>query len=225
MFLTPQVFNNLLARNQLAITLIGMSGMGKTYRSLQLASLGFSRLSSDDYVSAHLGSLPSIGAAGVAAWMGQPYEPQHAARSAQYLALEEESIQTFLTAHRINTIIDTTGNFIHLSPRTIEHLKQQTLIVYLEANQSMKEKLFHIYITDPKPVVWNNCFYRLPDESDREALKRCYPDLLTCRAARYAALADVTLPYDVARDEQSTGETFLKEIQTRLTYKDPWFSP
>src|SRR3989344_5778327 len=201
MLLTPQAFKDLRARNHLAITLIGMSGMGKTYRSLQLEQLGFSRFSSDDYVSAHLGSLPGTGAAGVAAWMGQPFEPHHAVRSAQYLALEEESIQTFLTAHRINTIIDTTGNFIYLSPRTIEHLKQQTLIVYLEANQSMKEKLFHIYITDPKPVVWNNCFYRLPDESDREALKRCYPDLLTCRAARYAALADVTLPYDVARDE------------------------
>ncbi|MFA4873537.1 MAG: AAA family ATPase [Patescibacteria group bacterium] len=216
MLLTPQVFKDLWARNQLAITLIGMSGMGKTYRSLQLASLGFLRLSSDDYVSAHLGSLPGTGTAGVAAWMGQPYESQHAVRSAQYLALEEESIRTFLTAHRTNTIIDTTGSFIYLSPRTIEHLKQQTLIVYLEANQSIKDRLFHIYTTDPKPVVWGDRFHRLPDESDREALRRCYPELLTYRSARYAAIADVTLPYSVARDEQSTGEIFLKEIQTRL---------
>lgn len=216
MLLTPQAFNNLLTRHQLAITLIGMSGMGKTYRSLQLASLGFVRLSSDDYVSAHLDALPDTEAAGVAAWMGQPYEPQHAVRSAQYLALEEESIRAFLTEHWTNTIIDTTGSFIYLSPRTIEHLKQHTLIVYLEADQSMKDRLFHVYITDPKPVVWGDRFNRSPDETDREALKRCYPDLLTYRAARYAALADVTLPYGVARDEQSTGETFLKEISMRL---------
>ncbi len=217
MLLTRTAFDQLIKENRLGISLIGMSGMGKTYRSKQLKALGFKRHCSDDYIEARLNSLPGVGIAGVAEWMGQPYEPRHRVHCAQYLALEERSISSFLReCSTNNTVIDTTGSVIYFSPPVHEALKQQTLIVYLEASQKMKDELFHVYMTDPKPVVWGENFHKLPGESGLTAMKRCYPQMLEYRAARYGTLADITLPYEIARNERSDGEKFLHEIRHAL---------
>jgi shikimate kinase len=218
MFLSCSEFDTHLEKNSLVLTLIGMSGMGKTYRSKQMEAYGFTRLSSDDFIETQLLAMVRAGIAGVAEWMGQPYEPHHQQHCTKYLAWEERSIISFLRkTNRGNTVIDTTGSVMYLSPKILDALHQQTLMVYLEASQTVKDKLFQVYMTDPKPVVWGESFYKLPDESDREALQRCYPMLLDFRAARYAALADVTLPFEIARNEQSTAEEFLQEIRRVLT--------
>jgi len=195
-----------------------MSGMGKTYRSRQLEMQGFTRYCSDHYIETRLDSLPGMGIECVAEWMGQPYEARHWQHCIEYLTLEERSIITFLKeCGAANAVIDTTGSVIYLSPDILDRMKQQTLIVYLKASQEVKDELFHIYMTDPKPVVWGDSFYKLPSEPAIDALKRCYPELLEFRAARYTALADVTLPYEIARDEQSMRDKFLQKIRKRLS--------
>lgn len=75
-------------------------------------------------------------------------------------------------------------------------------------------------MTDPKPVVWGQSFNKKEGESDHDALVRCYPELLEFRARRYANLADITLPYDIARAPQSSGEDFLNAIYALLFAED-----
>lgn len=71
-------------------------------------------------------------------------------------------------------------------------------------------------MTDPKPVVWGKSFDTQEGESDRDALVRCYQKLLEFRGQKYWQLADLTLPYEVARNPVSTAEGFLSGIRSRL---------
>jgi hypothetical protein len=65
--------------------------------------------------------------------------------------------------------------------------------------------MFQQYIEQPKPVVWHDSFRKNPDESNEEALKRCYPELIEDRTERYYKYADVTLIMDREnRDRFST---------------------
>ncbi len=216
MKLTHEQFDQLKKNDKLVIALVGMSGMGKTYRAGQLATLGFQHRNCDDAIEKRLTSLPSVGIHGVAEWMGQPYTERHRARSAEYLALEEGVVRSFLDTHDGNTVIDTTGSVVYIPDATQRLLREHALVVYLEANQEVRDQLFHVYMTDPKPVVWGASFNKKTGESDHDALVRCYPQLLEFRASRYAALADVTLPYAVARNATSSGDEFLKAIYALL---------
>ncbi|MBI4262391.1 hypothetical protein HY624_02600 [Candidatus Uhrbacteria bacterium] len=216
MHYTQKQFDQLKKDGKLVIALVGMSGMGKTYRAKQLTSLGFQHLNCDDAIEKRLTALPSVGISGVAEWMGQPYTERHAARAKEYLNLEDDVVRSFLLSTSGNTVIDTTGSVVYLSDATQRLLRERALVVYLEANQEVRDKLFHVYMTDPKPVVWGNNFNKKTGESDHDALVRCYPELLAFRARRYAAIADVTLPYSTARDNTSTSDQFLKAIYALL---------
>lgn len=216
MRLTQEQFDQRKKDGTLVIALVGMSGMGKTYRARQLATLGFQHLNCDDVIEKRLTTLPTIGIQGVAEWMGQPYTERHVARSAEYLALEDDVVRSFLHSNNGNAIIDTTGSVVYLPDETQQLLKEHLLVVYLEANQEVRDQLFHMYMTDPKPVVWGESFHKRIGESDHDALVRCYPGLLEYRASRYTALADVTLPYSISRDITSTPDQFLNSIYALL---------
>lgn len=221
MKLSASRFDKLLGSNKLRISIIGMSNVGKTRRARSLVAdpaLNFMFLNGDDLVEAKL--KPWLegkgfkGVDGVAAWMGQPYEKRYAETQQLFLKFEEEAMNEIDYSVRNNLLIDTTGSVIYLPASALQQLKNNTLIVYLEATEDIKRLLFEHYISNPKPVIWGGSFNKLSGETDLDALKRCYHKLLEFRANRYSALADVTIPHNILRD--TTGRQFLDEVRKRL---------
>ncbi|MBI2549966.1 hypothetical protein HYV83_02180 [Candidatus Woesearchaeota archaeon] len=215
-------FDGLLQGRRLRISIVGMSNVGKTRRAKSLiadSSLNFIWVCGDDLVEAklqpYLEGKGFKGVNGVAAWMGQPYEARYPETQNLFLKFEEEAMAEIDYSVPKNLIIDTTGSVIYLSQEALQQLKQKTLIVYLEATEDVRKLLFERYISNPKPVVWGTSFNCKENETDLEALKRCYPQLLEYRAIRYKQLADITIPHNVLRD--TSGRQFLKEVRKRLS--------
>src|SRR6266700_1620483 len=79
------------------LSLIGMSGVGKTYWAKQLESQGFKRFSCDDMIETKLEKeLQTLGYSGIndlAKWMEQPFEPKYEQNSKKYLALKKEKVK------------------------------------------------------------------------------------------------------------------------------------
>ncbi len=221
MILTSERFDELFSSNRLRLSVVGMSNVGKTRRAKSLVadpSLNFLWLNCDDLVEAklqpYLEGKGFRGVKGVAAWMGQPYEQGYPETQNLFLKFEEKAIAEINYSASKNLIIDTTGSVIYLSPSALQMLKKNTVIVYLEASEEVKKLLFVRYISNPKPVVWGNSFNKLSGETDFGALKRCYPQLLEYRAARYAELADLTIPHYLLKD--TSGRQFLEEVRKHL---------
>lgn len=220
MLLSPSEFDERLKHNKLVISLIGMSGMGKTYRATQFSSRGFTHYNCDSLIEQRLQGLPSIGIAGVASWMGQPYSVGYVEREQEYLKYEgevmDEMIQKVVETPEKNVVIDTTGSVIYLAPEILKALKKCSLIIHLQANQEVRNKLFRVYVNDPKPVIWGSSYQRLRGKSEGECLIACYPELLAYRAERYDQFADIMLPFSIARNERSPVDEFITEIKDRL---------
>ncbi len=221
MKLSTAKFDEFLNSNQLRISVIGMSNVGKTRRAKSLVadpSLNFLWLNCDDLVEAklqpYLEGKGFRGVNGVAAWMGQPYEARYPETQKLFLQFEESAMAEIDFSVGKNIVVDTTGSVIYLPQHVLQRLKENTIIIYLEATDDVKKLLFERYISNPKPVVWGGSFNRKENETDLEALKRCYPQLLEYRAARYRQLADITVPHNVLRN--TTGQQFLEEVRKRL---------
>lgn len=187
------------------MTLIGMSNIGKSRWSKRLAAeSGFARIACDALIEERLGAelrpRGFAGIHGVARWMGQPYDPQYPETGAQYLAHERAVMEDVLA--RLGapdappTVIDTTGSVIYTGGDIAARLRDLTRVVYLEASPEHVTQLFERYMASPKPVIWGDAFAPHAGETPGDALKRCYPELLRFRAARYAALAHVTIPFE-----------------------------
>lgn len=221
MKLSVAEFDELLNSNKLRLAVVGMSNVGKTRRAKSLVAdkaLGFAWVCCDDLVEAKLKPFLEgrgfSGVDGVAAWMGQPYEARYPEMQRLFLKFEEEAMNGVDYSVYKNLLIDTAGSVIYLSASALQRLKEKTLIIYLEATEDIRKLLFERYISNPKPVVWGGSFNKRSEETDSDALKRCYPRLLEFRADRYGALADVTIPHNVLCD--SSGRQFLDEVRKRL---------
>lgn len=209
-------------KERFLVSLIGMSGSGKSYWSGKLQEAGFERFCCDDMIEERLGSeLKSLGYSGiqdVAKWMGQPYNLQYGRTSKRYLDFEGEVVREVLATveqsapHR-DTVIDTTGSVIYLARDILQGLRARTRVVYLETPDSVKEDMYRLYLADPKPVIWGNSFSREDGETDMQALGRCYPLLLAYRTARYARLAHTTLNYRMLRNPDFTVGNFIDKVR------------
>lgn len=221
MLISATKFNELLKNNTLRISLIGMSNVGKTRRAKSLvadSSLNFLWLHGDDLIEAKLKPFLEgkgfSGVDGVAAWMGQPYEARYPEMQRLFLKFEESAMAEIDFSIDKNIVVDTTGSVIYLPQHVPQRLKENTIIIYLEATEDVKKLLFERYISNPKPVIWGSSFSRNNMETELEALKRCYPLLLEYRATRYKQLSDITIPHHVLRD--TSGRQFLEEVRKRL---------
>jgi len=202
------------------ISLIGMSGSGKSYWSQKLKSLGFKVFCCDDLIAQKLGVK---GVADVSKWMGQPYENRYQETHKQYLSFETGAMEhIFNEVGKLdgNVVIDTTGSVIHLNPQILKSLRKLTKVIYLETPDSVKEQMFQIYMTDPKPVIWGDIFIRQKDESNFEALRNCYPRLLNYRSKKYQKIADINIVYTLTRKGDFDAVDFLK----LLTHATPALS-
>jgi shikimate kinase len=202
------------------ISLVGMSGIGKSFWSTQLAQRGFVHFCCDALIENRLGhELQALGYAGIhdmARWLGQPYDPQYAKNSQQYLHYEQETLTEILAALKNlpheNVVIDTTGSVIYLTAETLRKLQEQTVVVYLTAPAQVTEKMYELYKQEPKPVMWGDKFCTHSGETLQQALARCYRDLLSYRSKKYAEIAAITIDYDVLHAPGFQVDNFLRII-------------
>ena len=206
------------------ISLIGMSGSGKSHWSLKLAQNGFRRFSCDDMIvgrltqelTGHDGTLMDVGE-----WMGFPYEPHYKERESKYLVCEIEELRKilqYLSEHNSqeNVVVDTTGSVVYTGEELLASLRSITTVVHFETPAEITEQMLKAYKAHPRPVLWRGRFYREPEESNEEALARCYLRLLMSREKLYEKYADVRIDYHTRNREGFGVDDLLKEIQSQV---------
>ena len=204
------------------LSLIGMSGSGKSHWAIELAEMGFRRFCCDDLIASKLapelirtdGTVMDLGE-----WMGFPYENRYKEREAKYLAYEIEALGEILgylsgSKSEEKVVVDTTGSVIYAGEELLERMCSQTKVVHFSTPPEVQERMLKVYIAQPRPILWRDMFSRKPGEVNEKALKRCYPELLSSRERLYEKYADVTIDY-YTRNQDSFGvNDFLREIET-----------
>ena len=204
------------------LALIGMSGAGKSYWSSKLINQGFHSFCCDDLIEKKLEEflwLPNGKKLSMAQWMGHPYEPQYIQAEQNYLEFEMEMMESICSFLREdvyqgkNVVVDTTGSFIYTGETLIGCLKEITTIVYLKAQLGSIKTMYETFLRDPKPVLWQGRFNKQPQESNQEALLRCYPELLRSRQREYERYADVVIDFETLHKRGFGVKGFLETIQ------------
>lgn len=207
------------------ISLIGMSGSGKSYWARKLShSAGYRHIYVDRKIMKQLyPTLEKYGHVGIESavndWMGQPYDSRYLVNCKKYLELEEKIMDQILTKlengkyKEENIVIDTAGSLVHLKKDLWGRLKNQTTVILLDATDEVRDKLWHTFLADPKPLVWDKFFNQNEGEENKQALARCYPILLDYRLKIYRELADVILDFEEIRAANFTVDDFLSKIK------------
>ncbi len=187
------------------LSLIGMSGSGKSYWSSRLAEQGFKRFCCDELITFKLASAlirPDGTVMTLGEWMGFPYEPQYAVREATYLSCEIEVLREILgylesldNSDDEDLVVDTTGSVIYTGEDILAGLRRNTTVAHMATPPEIQERMLKAYIANQRPVLWRGFFARDPDETNEEALARCYPKLLAARERLYEKYSDVTIDY------------------------------
>jgi shikimate kinase len=179
------------------LSLIGMSGAGKSHWAQKLAVAGLRVISIDDRIenklAPELAAGGYCGIEGVAAWMGWPDQPAYREREHKYLTYEIESMGEALNEIESSAgegiLLDTTGSVVYTGEETCRRLQALTTVVYLAVPLAEEANLIARYLSDPKPVLWGDQFEQRPGESAKEAVARCYPLLIAHRKKLYERLA------------------------------------
>lgn len=204
------------------LTLIGFSGCGKSHLARRLAAAhGYRNIECDHLIEEKLEpSLPDVpaGTVRVAAWLGQPYDLGFPGRQQRYFFAEQEVLgevtnELESVPPSVPTVIDTTGSVIYIDHGLLERLRVISTIVYLKISADDEQAMFEQYLSDPKPVVWQNIFQPQPDEPPADALRRCYPLLIAQRSGLYESLADVVVPVPYQTRGDFLPEEMLKRVE------------
>ena len=209
------------------LSLIGMAGSGKSYWSTKLAEYGFRCFCCDDLIAAKLASeltRPDGTTMELGEWMGFPYEPLYKERESKYLAYEIEVLTGILdyigsceNSPKENIVVDTTGSVIYTGEKILQKLRRYTTVVYLWIPPDIQERLLKAYVSKPHPMLWRNMFSKGPNETNGEALARCYPQLVLARERLYKQYADMKIDY-YRRSEEGFGVSdFLDGVNLRET--------
>jgi len=207
------------------LTLIGMSGVGKSHWSKKMEALGYRRYSCDELIADRLGT--ELGKKGkatlnLAKWMGQPYSEGYQDAEALYLELEKEVITQICEELEHGSqkdkpvVVDTTGSLIYLEETLLKRLRKLTRTVLLNLPVNKQEELFETYLQDPKPVIWNGIYLPCEGEIPQKALSRCYRDLLSFRNKHYTLMSDFQLDYSFHHNLGTTVEDLLELLGSSL---------
>jgi shikimate kinase len=212
------------------LTLIAMSGTGKSYWAAKLADSGFSRFSCDNRIASKLAKAltkPDGTVMEMGEWMGLPYHSHYAKRESRYLNFEKEVlneiIRTLETHHAdmdSKRVVDTTGSVIYTGKDILEKLRKYTTVVHLATPPEIQEQLFRAYLAKPRPVLWRGKFVKKSDEKNEDALARCYPELLAYREALYKHYAHITIDYNTYRKKGFAVTDFLNEVDRKINPKE-----
>lgn len=224
--LSQSDFDARLADDELSLTLVGMSNVGKSHWSGRLADeAGFERINIDDAIEQELlielqNAGYTGGIADVAKWMGQPYEQRSPANQRKYLDLEAMKMRETIDELANpplgrNVVVDTTGSVVHIDRKIRRDLKRHSTVVYLQATDDMQREMFKKYMENPKPVIWGKVFRQKRNETSEEALARSYPKLLEHRSRLYKRMAHVVVPHQVSLDIASPDD-FLTYVRDEL---------
>ena len=207
-------FEQKYAENELRIAFIGMSNIGKSYTASRLSErFNFDLIEVDKIIWEKLGQGSM---ADFAAWQGQPYSEGYAEREAKSIALETEATLSAIERPIGNAILDTTGSVIYTSDAVRAQLTKAWYIVHIQANMSDIDRLKTWYFENPKPLIWNGHFNQNPKEMDKDAILRCYPDLLQSRARDYAKLADAKIGSEVILSPDLSIEEIFERLKPSL---------
>ena len=215
--------------NTVNLSLIGMSGAGKSYWSKKMEEKGFRWYNCDEMIAERLGSeLPGIGNSTqkLAKWMGQPFSEGYIEAEKLYLELEEAVVEHICDeleqATEINApvVVDTTGSLIYLQKKLLNRLRALTKMVHLRLPEEKHEQLFENFINDPKPVIWEGKFKPRKGETIQNALMRCYKELLSYRNERYSLIADYVLDYSFHHSPDKEVDELL-DMMERSFEKNP----
>ena len=204
------------------LSLIGMSGAGKSYWAKRMQSQGYRSIICDNLIAEQLGPLISSSeksTLGLAAWMGKPDQPGYKEAQAKYLELEtkvvtqicDELEQSSKSDDKV--IIDTTGSLIYLEPQLIKRIKKLSFLVYLRLEENSSQSHYQIFIDDPKPVIWGKHYSPEEGEKPEASLRRCYPELFSFRDQEYERIADCTLEYSFHHAPETCPSEMLEAIQ------------
>lgn len=201
------------------ISLIGMSGTGKTFWSTRFAAAGWQRICCDDLIEVRLHRIMPIrqpGIAAVADWLGQPHDVGYAERQQRYLdaeiAVVEETITAIEREPTLNYVVDTTGSVIYTGEALCQRLRQVSRVVYIALPATAMAEMVQRYLSDPKPVLWMDQFQHTSQHSLHDTITTCYPKLIELRAKLYERYAHVTLPYTKTSAPDFTLEQFLHAV-------------
>lgn len=202
------------------LTLIGMSGTGKSYWSKKLESQGFKRFGCDDLITIHLAKELEIAKPekfDVHQWVGYPDEETHIYRAQQYLDAEKEVLSEIIdylnnVDDDENIVIDSTGSVIYMQDKILEKLSKLTSIVYLDIIPQDFDHMLEYYLENPVAIIWNGYFQPMPKESRSQTFARCYPLLIQSRAQKYKELAHLTIPPVLHRASDVSVKKFLDFI-------------
>lgn len=188
------------------LSLIGMSGSGKSYWSEKLARHGFRRFWIDalivEKLSAHLkredGSSLTLGE-----WMGFPFQDGYQERERLYLSHEKQLMAEIIdwidkngAAHpNENVVVDTTGSVIYTGDDLLRSLRALTTVIYFQVPIVIREAMLRQYLSNPRPVLWREFFSIAPGESVETALYRSYNALLDSREVLYRKLAHIEIDF------------------------------
>jgi len=202
------------------LSFIGMSGSGKSHWSHKLAGAGFRAIRVDDLIEQKLapelaaGGYRGIG--GVAAWMGWPDQPAYREREQKYLACEVESMNESLNKIEKSgdegIILDTTGSVTYTGDAICRRMQNLTTVVYLAAAPEEEKILIARYLSDPKPVLWGDQFSMRPGETPKDAVARCYPQLIAYRKKLYEKYAHRTVSMEWLRKTNPDARGILERI-------------
>jgi hypothetical protein len=188
------------------ISLIGMSGSGKSYWSEKLAWHGFKRFCLDALITQKLSDKlgpEDLNPLTLGEWMGFPFQDGYQEREELYLSSEKQHMAEILdwidenacAGSQANVVLDTTGSVIYTGDNLLKRLKSLTTIVYFPVPAVIRGAMLRQYQSNPRPVLWRGIFNIEPGESVEEALFRSYNALLDSREIVYRQLADVEIDY------------------------------
>ena len=208
------------------LSLIGMSGSGKSSWSIKLSESGFKRFCCDDMITEKLArdlTRPDGTVMQLGEWMGFPYEPEYKKRESKYLSCEinvlteiVESLESSDIPNEQNIVVDTTGSVVYAGEALLKRLCECTTVVHLSTPPEAQKQMLTSYLKNKRPVLWRGLFEKKPEETDETALARCYPALLSSRESLYGRVSAVTIDYDTLNHEGFTVNDFLGEITTIL---------
>lgn len=242
MRLTRSQFLNL---PQKAVTLMGMSGVGKSYLSDKLAGRGWARYGCDDEIaSTFLTEALAGGVGDMATFLGKLGNPakggldpaEFRRRQQLYMDGEMQSLRAATQALQ-NTardfVIDSTGSLCEVEDETLlADLGGRTLFVYIQASTDEEAEILRRAEEFPKPLYFPPAFLdahlkRYIEEQDLfgvqdvtpDAFSRwVFPHLFHARLPKYERLArmyGVTVPSSALRDVVDEG-AFIEAIAGAL---------
>ncbi len=213
------------------IALIGMSGAGKSFWSAILQRRGFEVFCCDDHIGKRLAAAGEIGDASLehlGQWMGFPFEPGFTRRETRYLSLEKAIMDQLLSdlearpdgAAAPNLVIDTTGSVVYTGDAIMQRLQRQAVVIYLSPPAAHHVLLRRAYEENPRPVIWHGHFAKSDGETNPQALKRCYANLLAERDKRYRRYAHLELQWKPASGPTPSADTLLAPVAAFLNKPD-----